>query len=763
MEQKYKQGARKKLIAAVVVGGLAFGVAAPAVAFTLSSVSASDAEAASIGVGWRPLKNYVLADGTFAYCIQLAHNDPTGSQLASNIATAIETDAGPVSGASLGKMNYIIWKYGQTSDPLQGAAVAAAVHYFGGEIDIEGNISPAVLAQPTAAFESPNVFVTYIDPAPAALKPLFQQFVAEAEANYVASPSAPSSPMFIAEAQVDAYQGVVRVPSGYTELVLVNGVWDATGTNTLNPEGAAGDYAWTGTPPNDQKTYQVNVVGKYSINVPGQGNEVTVHGKTQSGDQNIITSTNRTLSGTKMAVFSDPLFTQFQPVLTSQVPVKNVKVGETFSDTVTFDIAEGSERWRQKLDGSYYPVVAKGTLYGPMFDKPVPGEPIPAGAPVASQTTVTTSTTQGPGTYEVSWPDFVSEESGFYQAVWEVRAQDNPDLARYMLIDPDYYFMDEWGIESEQQITDMQVKLTSQISTEEVFRGEHFTDSLTISGVENGQWLTDNGVRIPIRVKGTVYQTTTQPEPQPTAPVGEDVEVLQELTGVFYGPNRSFETDPIKSPEEPGTWVTIQWCVDQEAMAADGHANTVEDHCDTWGVPNETLLVSEPAVVTTAQTDIEFGEEAWDTAKVTGALPTELEANEEVVVSFQAFKKVDVNEELSYENVEMVYDGSDVLIPVEETGLYKSQPVEFEENVDHFWVETLAVVNTETGESEVLHVGELGAAGETTRFALPKTADVINTGGDLDGWVTGVGIASGAAALIAASLLLVRRRKVGSQ
>ena len=75
---------------------------------------------------------------------------------------------------------------------------------------------------------------------------------------------------------------------------------------------------------------------------------------------------------------------------------------------------------------------------------------------------------------------------------------------------------------------------------------------------------------------------------------------------------------------------------------------------------------------------------------------------------FQAYRQTGAEAVCDVEN--LVFDTHDELIPVTGAGEYVSAEVVFEEVGMYFWIETLY-----DRDGEMLHRGECGAAGETTK------------------------------------------------
>lgn len=124
------------------------------------------------------------------------------------------------------------------------------------------------------------------------------------------------------------------------------------------------------------------------------------------------------------------------------------------------------------------------------------------------------------------------------------------------------------------------------------------------------------------------------------------------------------------------------------------------------GAPGETTIVherpTEVIVTTKAVPEVMLGDPAHDVAIVTGQVP------EGAMLAFQAYRQTSIEAVCDAEN--LVFDTHDRLIPVTRAGEYVSAEVVFEEVGTYFWIETLY-----DRDGEMLHRGECGAAGETTK------------------------------------------------
>lgn len=761
------------------MGSLALGAIAPAAAIGIITVNSQAAQAATVVSGMSIYSSnayghfpigYFESNGVPAFCGKFAVPDPLGSTEGSLNVTSTYVNHGgsSISITNIQKINYLASRFTNlvnagTQTPQEAAATQIAVWMLVGDIDFDGTVIDGHVTGAGYHTNGTNIFT---DGGMGSVQALNAALLTEATTMTADTGGDPAA-LTVSLAPGSSYDGDLNVPAHYTTIHATNAIFDASGTNTLTVTGA-GSYAFHGTPPDGVREYQIDFSGDWSKTFYSQQMR---NADAAAGKQSMLTgvgSTTRT--GTMPLVISDPLDTQFEPVLTSQVPTKFVKVGDQFTDTVTFDIAPTSQPWRTNLAGSFAPVTATGVLYGPFLNKPTAGAPIPVGAPVASTTTVTTTTTLGPGTYNVTWPGVGSEESGFYQAVWTIDGANNPNLADHGIMDPAYSFVDQFGIESEQQITKTVVKFHTDLSTAVdglIYPGDNFTDRVTIGAVENGSWLSLNGSRVPLSLIGHVYETPVRPVQSNTVPSGA-VEV-QTLHGSFAGPNRSFVSDPITVTPASGNYLVVRWETDETAANAD----FIEAYADPYGATSNNGLASEwvramyPQVVTQATRNAEPGQAIRDTATVTGPMPADPAKHLEL--TFSAYYAAPVVEGGIVEPARCTpetlrTDNEDHPIMVTEAGTYTSPEIPFASSGTYYWVERLYEVGADNSKT-LLSEGECGLDTETSRVQVLASASskaeakVVSTGIDNNPTVIGGGIAAAIAAAIAATFLFLKRRK----
>lgn len=745
---------RARAITAMLLAGL---VVASGVSSTALMSASSPAQAIEFGPGISTadsgfVGSYWHADGSQVYCIELGRvalmgNNPTMSTVTSLPAFAtmsfgpwsggamMEVSAPGFSGTGLGYMNYVMGKWGSTADSTQAAAVQLAIW----KLRAAGS---------SAGYQ--QYLAWYGAQAPAA-DALADSMIAEAQAQHGAA-TAPADPRIWVNTP---YQGVVEADPGTTSLTIENGIFTATGTSTITFDpalSATAQVPFQGRPPLVDgawdRYYRVTVTGTYRYVVAGDnvayGNPGTSpldQGVTHAGDFEVR-------EGSYSAVYLDP-DTLWSPVLSTQVPSVFVPEGQRFGDTVTFDVAASSATWRVGYTTSgeprFAPITATGILYGPFLSDPAlnPQATPPVGAPVAARATVTTSTSQGPGSYPVV-SDEVSSEPGYYTWVWDIAWEDQLGSVQAPVngdpsIPEHYFFTDGFGQATEGQITPSNVRFTTELSATQVTIGDSFTDAISVYLVSGG-WLQDSaGGRTAFTLRGTVYGLDEEPVQQASAP--EDTEVLSTTFLTVNAPGQTFESDPIQVPVATGaTWLTVQWCL-LDADQTEAAAGKAAQWCDDFGVPAESARVLRPEVTTQAQSEAAVLGTMRDTAIVDGAVPNPDVATTEV--DFTAYLKPVAGEPKHDETWELILDdtGDPVLwtadeaadpaavceaqpvgrterVPVTGTGMVVSPELEARTAGTVYWVEEL-FITPEGGQEFSAHRGACGLPNETTAVVEP--------------------------------------------
>lgn len=655
----------------------------------------------SVGLAVPHLGAWTTSTGVQAYCLEFGNDNPDNDQQQGQVVGSV----GGVSGLQLARVNYVLANWGNTTDAVQAAGVQAAVWILMGQVAADGSANDPNMG-------TVNIFNAgfpyFLNGDAAAVQAAADSYIAAANTNAVvtpAAPTAPASPIF-QSTPGNGYQGTVTVPAGYTSLTLTNGVWDATGTATLTLDGSAGAYSWTGVPPTDDRMYTVTVSGQWEVSTWGQGAQVTIHQDVTGTQQILGSAAGAQYTGSAPNITSDPLDTQFSPVIRTQVANQFVRVGEAFTDQVTFTLADGSNPWRALSNGTYVPITAHGTLYGPSNIPFTESTDAPQGVPIAGRATVTNDPANAGGTYDVE-SDTVATESGYYTWVWEIDFDDQP---RYVQdrewIPTDYYFKDRFGQVVETHVTEMQLQIVTEATKQEAYFGDDVADSITV-GVTNGAWLYGrDGERVPATLTTTAYFTQTEPTQQATAP--SDAVVLATMQ-TEAGGQGTVVSDAVALTHVNGEgWVTFQTCLDPAAQP-EQYRGYFAATCDDFGVPSETVELSAPNVTTQARNVIGLYDYAHDTASVQG-----VGESSEYELTFELYRANEGDaKECLVEN--LVFETTDNPVRVTGNGEYVSDSVFLTEEGTYWWVEELRDITS----GELIHRGECGLENETTEVVPP--------------------------------------------
>lgn len=393
-----------------------------------------------------------------------------------------------------------------------------------------------------------------------------------------------------------------------------------------------------------------------------------------------------------------------------------VAVGDEFFDTaiVGGTLASGDgishelsfELYLAELDAERNPVCETGNLLHTMGAVPV----------------------TGPGEYESERVLAMPEHVGalyWVETLWMLQGDERIELHR-----------GECGLLNETTIVGAPRVSTSAVA--EAVIGEEFWDTAFVSGPLSER----DGVSHEV-----TFELFRAHEDAAGAPVCTAENRLRTLPAVPVTGEGSYESERIRVelPEHAGElhWVETLWIV------IDGERHAL--HRGECGLENETTIVPDPRVTTRATAAAGVGDTIFDTAEVTGTLPSREGARLEL--TFELYRAATGADGAA------VCERGDLLrttaaVPVTGPGTYASERIivapDFPETLH--WVERLWMV---VGDERVeLHRGICGLENETTRV----TASLPETGG-----VAGVTSLLGGGALLllggGAATLAVRRRR----
>ncbi len=758
------QHSRARKVTTLALAGLVL-----ASGFSVADVitSTSSAQAATPYVGLyngrgEGVGSLMHSDGTQVYCLEIVRYNEVGRVDAPLVSTGtLPAASGGVfingsvypsvtvpesNSETVRQINYVLSKWGRTQDGQQAAAVQLAVWQLrGGSGDFD------------------RLYATYAgmgDAIAGGTSALANQLAAEARVTQSVQ-TVPVSPIV---QQSTPYRGTLNVSAGTTVVTIVNGVFlgqpgvdvSADGRTATVADGAAHNIQWQGQPSEADefgRYYTVEFNGSYEVMVAGSTILRADQGSSPE-DQDLGTGDGEMVAGTFDAIYWDP-DTIWSPVLSTETPSKLVQEGEAFSDTVTFDVAEGSNPWRTAVRANgetmYAPITAEGTLYGPFLSDPAlnPSGTPPVGAPVAATATVTTDTAQGPGMYTVDTGDQVSTEPGYYTWVWDIDFADqaasvvSPPPSSSGQVHPslpeNYFFTDGFGQASEGQLTPSNLEINTELSDHSVVIGGSVTDDVTLNLLRGG-WLQDeNGGRTAFNLRGTVYLTDEAPVQQETAPA--DAVILGTTSVSANTPGVAVTSESIRVPlSTDAQYLTVQWCLLDEDQTDSARGKAVET-CDDFGVPSETAEIVRPTVTTQAKPLVAPGDTMFDTAVVEGEMP-----DAPASVGFTGYLKPEAGAVKVDENWDPILDesGEPVLWTQEEidalgeeacevqpvvktdrvevsgAGSYESPEVEAKTEGTVYWVEDLVIEDTASGEQVEVHRGKCGLPNETTFIDHPN-------------------------------------------
>jgi len=580
---------------AIVAALLAFVLAVAGIIAT-----STDASAAAKGYGfgtWSSSDQFFgsfrlsAGSNTFIFCVEPGVTLPTGTTSSLGFRNSVEGTSGNI----LAGVSYLIDTYGSTTNNNQAAALSFAIkdlinhnaliaNGWYETADLEGHIHYKM-----SQFVGDGANLSYI-------KSRARQFVNEAK-TIVPSTNSNGTGSFIFNVDSeDNYKGTLRVnvnPANATGTVtLTNGVFADTGLKTRSGVRNGQVFNIRGIPPvSNPKSYKISASGTFQAEGSGYAANVRVY-ETPGGQKTIgygsKPTTTFSFSGT------DPFLRagEFLPAL-STTATAYVQEGQPFRDQVTFftvaDSDDVNNSWAQTEGGSYYPVMAEGTLYGPFAERPTVADEAPADAPVAATATVTTTTAVGPGTYTVDAGTAL--QSGYYTWVWEID-QAKQSLATQGFIPADWVYRDKFGLTAETTVVPMKPEAVSQVNKEWAAPGETVQDSLTVTNT-NGAWLAGTEATF----EGTAYGLPHGQNITPSATVPADAVALHTETLTFTEPGTKY-SEEVTVPDDTGAvvwvWRFVRANQDEPNMFASGWA-----WADQFGLPTETTRVQMVPTITT--------------------------------------------------------------------------------------------------------------------------------------------------------------------
>lgn len=696
-------GSRTHSLRRMVINGVVALVTA-AIVVTGAGLGAQPAHAASYGPGHDgPLGRIgsYMVGSSVVYCLRPDEPRPLGTtSFAGYQQWPGSASGGSMSATANARVSWAIATYGQTTNDNWASAVVMYVWSMADPTVYNGN--------------GMSGDVWYIPRVPASQRNAVLANLATIRANddaIIAGATGGGTGALVFDVdESNNYLGTVTVsslsPSTATgTLTLTNGIFLATGTSSLSGATAGMTLDVQGVPPTDDgEPYKISGIGDFTAGGGWRG-EVAVY--TTPGAQPLAGPGRRAVSNFQVEG-TDPAdrSTVFQPALTTEVASKFIEPGQAFDDVVTFTTvpdADGlNNPWYQSgTTQTYVRVFASGTVYGPFLQQPLESDTVPVGAPVAGTATVRTTLTDGPTVpYTVTTAE-VAEEPGFYTWVWEINYDDQPIETPQHIPDA-YSFVDRFGHVAETQISPMQLRFTTELTTDQAAVSDRVDDAIDVYTV--GGWLRADGSRVPVVLTGTAYYSSTRPVVSDTVPPA--AEPVGTYTVTTTGPGVVTAQD-IEVGVREG-FVSLVWCVDPAEQPEPVRGMTAA-WCDQYGLASETVEVSAPTIATAAQPLATPSGTVTDTAIVSGLVPAS-----GMEITFEGFLQPQDAPEPVCEPSNVIYTSTSP-ITVTEPGEYVSE--EFAVDMAHlgtvYWAETARLPD-----GTIIHEGECGLPNETTLVQL---------------------------------------------
>jgi hypothetical protein len=550
--------------------------------------------AASVGPGHGSpdnlgtLGSYIAeSDGRQVYCLDPGAPAPWGVTTGPTTVTDLVSYTGPqLSPTTLAKLNYVLAKWGDSSNP----DVTAAVQMY-----VWAEADPV-----TYQSHGMDGDAWYIGRVPVSNRATvlgnLATMRAEANANHAVNPS-----VDVSIAMVDQFNGTLTVTVSPTALngnvVLSDATFiDGTTSKALG----TGSYPIVGKPAAGAPEYRVGASASYS----GVGLGARVNLYETPGQQRLLAN------GTPAAVTDTavppwiPL--DFQPVIGTQVASRYIAEGDSFVDLLTVSTV-GTGQWIV-IDGTLVELTATGTLYGPFDEQPVESEQVPAGAPIAGVETLLLD--RGVGDYP-SVGSLTATESGFYTWVWEIDKAAQGENGKYIRGS----FTDWFGRIAETHVTPFQPEAVSRTDARLVIPGDAVTDTITVTS-PNGAWLRVHGEPVPVVLDGTAYQVPGTLPPLEQAEVPSDAVTIGRVQVIATGPG-TYTSPPVMHPD--AGFVTWVWEVNLASQPEQYRDYIANDWADNYGIPVESTSVRWPISVTSEvrEYNVHSNGRAFDTVEVT--------------------------------------------------------------------------------------------------------------------------------------------------
>lgn len=626
--------------------------------------------------------------GYNVYCLQIHEPAPFGST--SGVSYG---GWGSLSSTDLARLNWAVSTYGQSSDRGWTAAVHLYVWSIADPVAYNGNGMSGDIYYSARAGSDQYMVRDRL------------AVVRAGAAGISAGATSGSGSMTFQVDPLDNYAGTLTIAtspgSASGTVTLTNGVFTDVESSTIAGVGP-GVYPIRGVPPVDASPYKIHAEGTFS----GTGGYRGEIGRYSTAGAQTLAGPGRAAGYSFNLSADDPMdrATAFSPVLGSVVDDRFLEPGDSFADTFTFDVAEDpatglTNSWLRYDDGDYAAITARVSVYK-TTSPIVVGDPIPPDAELFDSFTVTTSEADGPTVpYTVSTTSLV-DDSAYYVAVSEIRAEDQ-SAGVQLFLPTDYFWTDGWGVASE-------VAIVPPTAT---------TEATALQGT--GLPLVDVATFDGLLFDGAQVQFHAYSRPAGGTPlVSDDPEaidpeaVCDASTLAFTSSVLPLDAAVIRSDEAvlaPGLY---DWTV---TLLDGGGTEVWTAPC---GVVSERSEVRQLVVSTVAQTDLVTGADFYDTATLWGTI------DDGDTITFEAFSAAhDTAGEPVCEADNLVWTSPAIELDagVVDALDVSSAPTKLGVGT-YWWVET---VRHSSG--EVVHAGACGIASETSRtLAMTGTADTAD-------------------------------------
>lgn len=473
----------------------------------------SPAYAASHGAGYDEGLGFLGAystdvDGRQAYCIDLGAAAPFDQTSGPQTVGSLDS----LSRQQLAELNYVLDRWGQSSDPNITAAVALYVWSVA---------DPGVYNSHGMSGDD-----YYVARAPSGVRGTILGNLAvmrqEASVNAVTDPS-----LTLGLSMSDQYAGTLTVAAHPASLqgtaTLTDAVFAGGGSSRTV---GVGQFGITGTPADGAASYRIEA--SMSVAAAGYGAQLDLY--TTPGSQRLIAAVAGSSTDLSAQAQTPVIELDFQPEVGTQVASRFVAEGDAFVDELAVTVTKGT--WI-RVDGQPVEVTATGILYGPFDEQPAESDSPPTGAPIAGAEDVALT---GPGSY-TSPGTITAPESGFYTWVWAIDKTAQGETGKYLTDS----FTDRFGKVAETSVVPFQPHAVSEADQHLAVPGDALTDTIDVSS-SNGAWLKRDGAFIPVVFEGTAYQVpgTLPPARDGTVPAGAvplgTVTVTADGPGVYTSP-----------------------------------------------------------------------------------------------------------------------------------------------------------------------------------------------------------------------------------